>query len=102
MTKLPKKIDVSQSLDEPVAKKLMLAILAEGNIVYSSHAEKELKKDDLTIVDAVNVIRGGVVEPAEYENGEWRYRVRTARIYVVVAFNSVNELALVTGWRIGR
>jgi hypothetical protein len=81
MTKLQKKdIDISQPLDEQVAKKLMVAILNEGRFEYSSHAEKELKEDDLTIVDAVNVIRGGVVEPAEFENGEWRYRVRTSRM----------------------
>jgi hypothetical protein len=32
------------------------------------------------MVDETNVLRGGVVDPAEFENGSWRYRVRTACI----------------------
>ena len=58
-----------------------------------------MTKDDLSIVDCVNVLRAGVVEPAEYENGSWRYRVRTQRIYVVVAFRSEKQLVIVTAWR---
>lgn len=47
---------------------------------------------------------GGVVEPAEFENGSWRYRVRTNRMMVVVAFDedSESELVVVTGWRLTR
>jgi hypothetical protein len=50
-------------------------------------------------VDAVNVLRGGVVEPAEEERGTWRYRVRTANMTVVVAFRSKLDLVVVTAWR---
>jgi hypothetical protein len=32
------------------------------------------------------VLRGGWVEPAEWENGAWRYQVHTARIVVVIEF----------------
>jgi hypothetical protein len=53
----------------------------------------------LTAVDATNVLRGGVVEPGEFENGSWRYRIRTQRIYVVVSFRSETELRVVTAWR---
>ena len=44
------------------------------------------------------VSRGGIVEPAEFESGSWRYRVRTARM-CVVAFRSETELRIVTAWR---
>jgi hypothetical protein len=40
-----------------------------------------------------------VVDPAEFENSSWRYRVRTARIAVIVAFRSETELRVVTAWR---
>jgi hypothetical protein len=53
----------------------------------------------LTMVDVTNVLRGGVVDPAEFENGSWRHRVRTARIAVIVAFRSETELRVVTAWR---
>jgi hypothetical protein len=51
------------------------------------------------MVDVTNVLRGGVVDPAEFENGSWRHRVRTARIAVIVAFRSETELRVVTAWR---
>jgi hypothetical protein len=56
-------------------------------------------KDDLSNVDVTNVLRGGVVEPPEFENGSWRYRVRTLKIAVIVAFRTESELRVVTAWR---
>jgi len=59
-----------------------------------------MAKDDLNMVDCVNVLRGGVVEQPEFEHGTWRYRVRTNRIVVVAAFRSATVLTVVTAWRI--
>ena len=69
--------------------------------------------DGLTDVDAVNVLRGGAVREAEWENGSWRYRVETARIVFVVVLEPEPEdvpaededvgdleVILVTAWRI--
>jgi Domain of unknown function (DUF4258) len=93
-------------LKEPLgpvqAKALIRAILEAGNVLWSAHALDEMEKDDLTRVDVVNVLRGGVVEPGEYERRSWRYRVHTIRIWVVVAFNSDTELVIVTTWRKAR
>jgi hypothetical protein len=80
----------------PGAKKRIRAILDEGNVSLSNHAEEELTKDGMTMVDVTNVLRGGVVEPAELERGSFRYRVRTNRMVVVVAFRSETELRVVT------
>ncbi len=68
-------------------------------MTFSRHAEEEMAKDNLTMVDVTNLLRGGVVDPAEFENGSWRYRVRSARMAVVVAFRSESELRVVTAWR---
>lgn len=97
------------------AKKLIRRIIEEGRFVppvAGSHARKEMDKDGLTDLDAVNVLRGGVVRDPEWENGSWRYRVETHRMTFVVAFDpdlvtmpgddeSVGdiELVVVTGWR---
>jgi hypothetical protein len=57
-------------------KKLLRRILDEGTSVISgmsSHARQESEKDKLTDVDIVNVLRGGVVREAEFENSGWRY-----------------------------
>jgi hypothetical protein len=53
----------------------------------------------MSTVDAVNVLRGGVVRPGEYEKSTRRYRVQTGRMTVVVAFRSKDELVVVTAWR---
>lgn len=93
------------------AKALLRQLLHEGKFVSPSarsHARKEMNDDRLTDVDLVNVLRGGTVEPAEWESGEWRYRVRTQRMTVVVAFDpdpeeaagaDEIELCIVTAWR---
>jgi hypothetical protein len=93
---------VREPLDPAAARALIRTILDGGTVSFSRHALEELRADDLITIDAVNVLRGGVVAPGELERGTWRYRVRTARLVVVVAFRSATELVVVTGWRIGR
>jgi hypothetical protein len=89
-----------EPLDPTRARHLIRNIIAAGEVRFSGHALKEMAKDDLTTVDCTNVLRGGVVEPPEWEHGTWRYRVRTNRIYVVVAFRSETQLVVVTAWRL--
>ncbi len=91
-----------EPLSPPEARRLIRAILATGEVVSSRHATREMEKDDLTMVDCINVLRGGVVEPAEWENGTWHYRVHTQRIWVVVVFRSEKRLVIVTAWRTRR
>lgn len=81
------------------AKTLIRSILQDGVVSFSPHAEKALKDDDMTTVDAVNVLRGGVVRTPDFEKNTWRYRVQTGRMTVVVAFRSETELVVVTAWR---
>ena len=73
--------------------------MESGVVTPSSHALQEMQNDGLTMVDCTNVLRGGWSEPGEWENGSWRYRVRTSRICVVIAFRSETKLAIVTAWR---
>jgi hypothetical protein len=39
------------------------------------------------------------VEPAEFERGSWRHRVRQGKTYVVVTFRSETWTIVVTAWR---
>jgi hypothetical protein len=82
------------------ARQRIQQILVSGTVNFSGHGLKEMAKDGLTTVDCTNVLRGGVVEPPELREGTWRYRVRTNRIYVVVAFRSGMHLVVVTAWRV--
>ena len=85
----------------PVAKKLIKAILADGALLFPRHAQEEMKKEKPPLLDAdcLNVLHGGAIQPAELENGSWRYRVQTQKITVVIAFLSKTKLVLVTAWR---
>ncbi len=98
------------------ARKLIRRLLIEGKLVSpgaGSHARKEMDKDGLTDVDAVNVLRGGVVREPEWQNGSWRYRVETSRMMFVAVLDPEPtsmpgvdedledlELIVVTGWRV--
>jgi hypothetical protein len=89
-----------EPLDPARARQLIRRILQTGTVAFSRHALQEMANDHITTVECTNVLRGGVVEPPELVSGTWRYRVRTARIYVVVAFRSEARLVVVTAWRI--
>jgi hypothetical protein len=91
-----------EPLTPPDARRRIREILASGEVVSSRHATQEMANDDLTMIDCINVLRGGVVEPAEWEHGSWRYRVHTQRIWVVVVFRSATRLMIVTAWRTRR
>ncbi len=88
-----------QPLKPPSAQALIRAILENGGVRWSDHALAELRRDGLEVLDAVNVLRGGVVREPEWEHGEWRYHVETPRICLVIAFRSETVLRVVTGWR---
>lgn len=94
--------DVTRRLAQNAARKLLSEILSSptGRIGFSSHARDEMRDDDLTEVDVVNVLRGGrILEPAEQVGGTWRYRVHTDLICVVVAFRSTSAATVVTTFR---
>ncbi len=84
------------------ARKLLREILEDGETLFTTHAYEEMHKDDLSEGDVLNVLRGGVVDEAEWENGEWRHRVHTQKIWVVVSILTVDEQLVITAWKIRR
>jgi DNA-binding transcriptional regulator YiaG len=91
---------VDEPLKAEAAKRLIRRIAKEGTVIYSQpHALDRLKKHRMTMVDCENVLRGGLVAEAEWENGAWRHHVYTGRFTVVVQFLSEEHLLVVTAWR---
>lgn len=90
---------LQEPLDQSEARKLIRDIAVGGGVIFSKHALDEMEKDKLISADVTNVLRGGTVEPGELVGGTWRYRVRTGKLYVVVAFQSESRLRIVTAWR---
>jgi hypothetical protein len=91
-------------MEEPLraaaAKKLLREILDAGTVSYSQpHALERLKKHHMSMVDCENVLRGGAVAEAEWENGVWRHHVFTSHFTAVVQFLSESHLLIVTAWR---
>jgi hypothetical protein len=58
-----------EPLDPARARQRIRNILNSGTVSFSGHALEEMAKDELTTVDCTNVLRGGVVEPPEFERG---------------------------------
>ncbi len=84
------------------ARRLLRAILATGEVVFTNHALDEMAQDGISQAGAIGVLRSGTVEPAEFERGSWRYRVRARRTYVVASFRSEAAAVVVTAWRVIR
>ena len=91
-----------QPLQPTEARRLLRAILASGEVGFTSHALDEMEQDGISQAEAISVLRSGTVEPAEFERGSWRYRVRAHRTYVVAAFRSESAAIVVTAWRVVR
>jgi hypothetical protein len=93
---------MNEPLRADAVKRLVRDILEDGLVSFTSHADREVARDDLSNVDVENVLRGGVASEGEWENGQWRYRMYTQRIVVVIAFRSTERLVVITAWRIQR
>lgn len=71
------------------------------NVQFSRHALQELENDDLTTVDAWNVLKGTsrINKEGELVNGSYRYRLETNFIMLVIAFWPDGKgLNVVTAW----
>ena len=92
-------LDVGVELQPAQARKLLSHILRTGRVVFWSHALDALADDGRSERDALNVMRGGQIhEPGEWKDDLWRYRVHTARMCVVVGFESTTMTLVVTAW----
>lgn len=80
--------------------KRVRTILQNGTVGFTEHARKQMAGRILSDRDIVNVLRGGRCDGCDFEDGTWRYRVRTQQIVVVIAFRNETQLTIVTAWRV--
>lgn len=95
-------LDVESRLSASQAQKLLKQILnkSEHYVSIRKHCLEEMKSDNLTSVDIINVLHGGrIYDEPELEKGTYRYRVETDKILVVIAFSKPNFIRCVTAWR---
>jgi len=78
---------VEEPFDPATAQGYVRAILeGPGMTVFTKRAKADFLVNDMTIVDAVNVLRGGrIAKGAEAAPG-WTYRAETSRMSVEFSF----------------
>jgi muramidase (phage lysozyme) len=66
---------MKEPLSPNEARKLVAKLYGEM-LFLSPHAQDRMADHNIIEVDVVNVLRNGhIPDPAEFENGSWRYRV---------------------------
>lgn len=88
-----------EPLKPPEAKALARSIFEDGVVDFTQHARDEMGKDGLETTDCLNLVRAGVFQYPELEKNEWRYRVCTARMCIVIVFITDTRLRVITAWR---
>ena len=79
------------------------AIIRNGRVEFTRHAlEVRMPEREMSTADVLNVLRAGRVCEAEWENGEWRYHVDTPRMGVVLTFEAIDSVLVVTVLRYDR
>jgi hypothetical protein len=78
---------MEEPFDRATARGYIQAILeGPGMTVFTKRAKEEFLVNSMTIVDAVNVLRGGQVSRHAHTPSGWTYRVETRRMSVEVSF----------------
>jgi len=93
---------LSEPLSPTVVRSALRVILASGEVIFSGHAMREMENDGITQAAVIRILRSGTAEPAEFERGSWRYRIRAEKVYAVVSFRSESSAVVVTAWRAAR
>jgi hypothetical protein len=89
-------------MDRTQARKKLTALLATNPncFSYGQHFKRRLVERRMSLGDVLNVLHGGwILRDGEFENGEWRYRVETGKMTVVIAFLNDIHVRLATCWR---
>lgn len=90
-------MDHDNPLSLKQAKKLILEIIENGEVIYSRpHALERMRERGITMVDCINILRAGRMSEPVFENGSWRYRIETNAMAAVITFLSTTELLVIT------
>ncbi len=95
-------IDLESRLERGQARKLLTQILKADPtyFTYGKYFIQRMDERDLIIGDIINTLHmGEILTDAEFEKGQWRYRVETKKIIVVVSFENPSHIRGVTCWR---
>jgi hypothetical protein len=95
-------------MNEPLkpnqVKALVLESIEADEVAFTTHALREIAKDGMVPLDASRVLRGGAASHGEFENGSWRYQIRSGSVVVVVRFVDFKpaRTLVITAWKRSR
>lgn len=77
-----------KKLGKEEARKLVVKLAAQGQVVLSGHAQERLLQRDIIFNDVMNVLLSSSmkISEGELEKTSYRYRCQTSRFVVVVGF----------------
>ena len=82
-----------------IATEVVRRVVRDGTVAWSRCAMDHAEAAGLTTADCVQALLGGVSDPAVLKDGQWRYRVHSRRICVVLVFRSDVEFVVVDVWK---
>lgn len=91
----------SKRLAREQARKLLSEILSSSpNFVsYSRYFKQRMHERNMTTGDIINVLHKGEVLEGEFEKEQWRYRVQTSKMTVVITFVNPSYFRCISCWR---
>ena len=95
-------IDLESRLNKMQARKLLSELLGTNPncFSYGSYFKRRLAERRMTVGDIINILHiGQILHDAEYEQQQWRYRIQTATMTVIITFISPAHVRLITCWR---
>ncbi len=94
-------IILKQPLKASEAQRLIRSLTETGDVHFRSpYVARRQAERRIENIDVINVLQRGKAREGEYENGEWRHQVWTARFTVVVSFEANGTMLNVcTCWR---
>lgn len=95
-------IDLESRLNRMQARKLLSELLSTNPncFSYGSYFKRRLTERHMTMGDIINILhKGQILHDAEFEQDQWRYRIETAKMTVIISFVNPAHVRLITCWR---
>ncbi len=95
-------VNIESRLGRQQAKKTLAEVLQKNPhcISLTKHCREQMQKRNMIVGDLINVLHGGqIVCDPEFEHEEWRYRIETEKMVIVISFHKPANVRCITAWR---
>lgn len=86
-------------MSPPEARRILRAIVEFGTVRFARHLDKRCQERKILRAQVMYTLERGIVEPAEFENGGYRYRIRGPEAVIVVEIETKTLAVVISAWR---